>query len=119
MKENLKTFIEFLKTVSFSDLNYQLETYEMYKKVLFDRAKFKVGDKIALKETTVITEEKRPGWLHYKNLLVKDAIGVVQEVDYFDERINSFVYYVVFDRDENKDKSIFLFKEKELKKGDK
>jgi len=55
---------------------------------------FKVGARVRLRETPVISVEKCHGWLGAKHFLVAGALGTVHEVKFYD---GLFVIGVVFD----------------------
>jgi hypothetical protein len=74
-------------------------------------APFKVGDRVRLKAAPEITESVRPGWMHYKTLLVAGALGVVSTASCGSR---GFVFDIIFDADERKAK--FAFNEYALEK---
>jgi hypothetical protein len=62
---------------------------------LFDRfCPYKIGDEIVLTVTPEISESTAPGWLHSKHFLIEGAVGLVNSVEYRD---NKFIVWVTFE----------------------
>lgn len=64
------------------------------------QASFKVGDRVELTETPVITAETAHGWLNCKHFIVKGAKGTIRDVSYYN---NEFGYAVSLDDESWKD----------------
>jgi len=92
----------------------------------FKTSQFKVGARIQLAKTPNVNVKDAPGWMSYRHLLVEGANGTVAEVSYYKDR---FSYGIIFDNDttwidskdvirtrsNTTDKSMFHFKESELR----
>ena len=77
---------------------------------LFDRAPFKVGDRVRLTKTPDITPEKAWGWMGAKHFLVKGAMATVAAIDFSEGRFEAWLY---FDDETWKDHSGTLHKPSE------
>lgn len=96
-----------------------------FKTFLETESRFKIGDRVELSETPVITEATAHGWLCSKHFLVEGAQARVAEIDYFG---NEFGYAVVFDDESwkdrdgvvhpvaEKDKHTYFFREERLRR---
>lgn len=91
--QKLKTIVAWMTECPKEDVSYAIEKLEEYRVALFSYAKFKVGDLVKLNYTPVINEKEAWGWIGYKDYLVKDAVGVVEDVDYYKGR---FRYGLIF-----------------------
>lgn len=100
--------------------SYYYERIIDYYKGCMKAAKFKVGDRVELKEDYT---GDAPGWAHCKHFLIKGAIATVKHADYYK---GHYRYEIEFDNEtwidskgvkqvQNR-KHCFLFGQKELKR---
>ena len=76
------------------------EKLQQFKTFLETKARFKVGDRVELALTPVITEQTAHGWLSSKHFLIEGAKATIVEVSYYN---NGFGYQVIFDDESWKD----------------
>src|SRR6267142_5517691 len=76
------------------------EKLQQFKRYLETQGRFKVGDRIELAETPVITDKIAYGWLDSKHFIIEGAKGTVQEISYYK---GQFGYSVVLDNESWKD----------------
>lgn len=96
--------------------------FRQFKTFILNESQFKVGDRVELAITPIITEETAHGWLGSKHFLVEGARGTIHEVEYRD----GFGYSVEFDEESWKDrdgvvhpttnKHVYHFSEEKLRK---
>ena len=111
--KRLKELAKWCKEIPpLSSIDWYIERIEYFTKELFEYSKFKVGDKVKLKETPVINEKEAWGWMGYRNTLVKGAIAVIKNVDHYS---GNFRYGIIFGED-NGNKGTFTFYEDKLEK---
>src|SRR5579872_2634935 len=72
------------------------ETLLQFKKFLETQGRFKLGDRVELNYTPVITATDSWGWLSNRHFLIKGALATVVEISYWD---NEFHYLLQFDGD--------------------
>lgn len=73
------------------DLKCMLKATEL---LVTKYAPFKVGQRVELAATPIITKDKSYGWLHSKHFLVEGAQAVVASVDFDSEDLS---FHVIFD----------------------
>ncbi len=116
--DNLKSDIQGLKSFR-KEVKESFEKYDdyffdrliRYSEALFALSPYKFNEKIVLNETPLITNVLRSGWMGYKNILVKGAIGTINEIDH---RCCKFHYLIRFGSPE--DGPLFYFDETQLAK---
>ena len=104
-------------------LTYYLDKMDEYYKGCMKASKFKIGDRVALKEAW---DGDAPGWQHCKHFLIPNNHATVQSYDYVNGK---YVYDIEFDKETYKatyvggcdyreiaDKHTFRFTQKELRK---
>lgn len=101
----LNSIKNFLNIHYYSDLIYLLTKL----KHLYNNSPLKIGDIIRLKEAPEITNEINNGWLPYKDILIKDAIGKIVGIDYCE---SGFLYGIEFSEYEGH----FRFRLEEIEK---
>jgi len=76
---------------------YFTKRIKEYIEGLFERfCPFRVGDRVVLSKTPIITKEKSWGWKGSKHFLKKGAAAVIREIDYCRGK---FVYGLIFDNE--------------------
>lgn len=78
------------------EFNGLLSRLEMYRKGLIARSPYKIGDKVFLLETPKISEESSSGWLRAKHFLIRGAVAVVNDFDYYE---GAFGYGLHFEKE--------------------
>jgi hypothetical protein len=64
---------------------------------MFERfSPFKIGDRVELIKTPIINEKEGWGWLSFKHMLVKGAVGTVKESEFYSKK---FRFCIEFDED--------------------
>lgn len=81
--QRLRKIVSWMEECPKEEVSYAIDKLEEYRKALFSYAKFKVGDFVKLAITPNINDKENWGWIGYKDYLVKDAVGVVEDVDYY------------------------------------
>lgn len=76
-----------------ADHTYHWKKLRTYAEALFQRAPFKVGDRVRLTKTPEISETKSWGWLGAKHFLVKGAMATVAEVDFSDGHFEAWLHF--------------------------
>lgn len=82
------------KAVGHHDSKYHLAKLLAYADALFERAPFRVGDRVKLIKVRQIDEKHSWGWLGAKHFLVVGAMAKVVEVDFRD---GAFCADILFD----------------------
>jgi hypothetical protein len=80
------------KLAAVQELGWHVGKLREYAKGLFERAPFRVGDRVRLTKTPEITKEKAWGWLAAKHYLIKGAEGLVHEVDFHDGLFQASIF---------------------------
>lgn len=94
-REGKEKFREAESALSHGPSDYYEEKITDYVNALFDRfAPFKVGNRIAISNAPQI--KKGSGWDGSQHFLIKGEQGIIQSVDYYD---NKFVADIVFDNE--------------------
>lgn len=106
--EKIKHLCKWAQKLDSNELDWGMERIEYFVKELFKYSKFKFGDIVSLNNTPEITATKSWGWLGYKNILVKGAIGKVIEVDHY----KGIFRYMIEIKEH-----LFTFNESDLNKG--
>jgi hypothetical protein len=98
------------------------EKLKQFKTFLETKGRFKVGDRVEIANTPVITDKIAYGWQGGKHFLVKGAKGIIGTIDYYNDH---FGYGVLFDDESWKDakgvihpvseRSHYHFKEENLR----
>lgn len=83
-----------INKLSGGSAKYYIKQVKEYVEGLFSFSKFKLGNKVKLKET--LTFEKEHGWRVYEPTMVRGAIATITEVNWYKDA--GFVYSVVFDK---------------------
>lgn len=83
----------FTNAVQYSEHAWHWKKLRAYAAALFDRAPFKVGDRVRLTKTPDITPEKSWGWMGAKHFLVKGAMATVREVDFSDGHFEAWLHF--------------------------
>jgi len=89
---------------------WTLERLEEYSNALFKFSKFKIGDRVKIKNAPLITPEVNYGWYGFRDRIVNGAKATIEEVDYI---YGNFNYLIRLDSAPD---SLFNFKEQELQK---
>ena len=112
MKEliKVKNLVEIARKIDTSELDWSMERLEYFTKELFNFSKFKIGDRVKLNETPIITKDISWGWIGYKEVLVKGAKATIIKIDHY---AGTFRYDLEFDASKG---GFFCFKEKDLQK---
>lgn len=77
------------QAVQYSEHAWHWKKLQEYAQGLFDRAPFKVGDRVRLTETPDINPETSWGWMCAKHFLVKGAVATVTSVDFREGKFNA------------------------------
>ena len=118
-----------MDTLNSGPLDFYLKELVAAHNLLMERfAPFKIGDKVRLTHTPVITEKVSYGWLGHKHFLVEGATGVVRDAGCgsrgfwfrvaFDEQ--SWIHYQTKERNlvPEDDRGLFTFGEHDLAPND-
>lgn len=122
-EDRLRPYIEAMKT-PFVPVDGEflrlLEYYEEYRIGLLARSPAKIGDRVFLMETPVITKETANGWIGCEHFLVRGAVATIGGVDFYDGK---FRFGLLFDNESYihdgktilvKDKGQYWFSEDKL-----
>lgn len=84
--EGAKKLREAMDLLSIGPLEHTLTCLLLAQDLLFTKyAPFKVGDRVELARTPVITEKVAFGWIGSKHFLVEGAVGVVRSLEVFSD----------------------------------
>lgn len=83
----------FSKAVQWSEHDWHWKKLRAYAVGLFERAPFKVGDRVRLTKTPRIDEKHSWGLMGCKHYLVEGALATVAEVDFSDGHFEAWLHF--------------------------
>jgi hypothetical protein len=83
----------FEDVVRYSEHKWHWKKLREYAQALFERAPFKVGDRVQMTVTPEITPEKSWGWMGARHFLVKGSLATVREVDFSDGHFCAWLHF--------------------------